>query len=362
MPRSSASPKHHGRVIVVGASNTDLVVHCPKLPQPGESVLGGDLLTFAGGKGANQAVAAARAGAKAYFIGAFGDDAFGRARRADLEKEGVDCSGCVVKKGVPSGMVLIAIGEGKGKERAENLIFVAPGANRRLTPDDVKKAMPKDLDIDDVLLCSLEVPLPSVVRAIRLANRVGATVVLNPAPFPAEGLPDALVKGSNLIVPNEVEFLQLLGVPPGSAVAKRKLLRFFTGGSGHCTGYVVTRGAKGVAYHFLYRDGKGEPKGPAFEDAAGVLWTVHGPSGRSKLGTELFSAPKVKPVDTVGAGDCFNGCLAARLVEDRFDVEGAIRFAVAAAALKVTRHGAQAGLPYRAEILKMMRTKGFAHS
>src|SRR4051812_5702164 len=105
----SLSQKRTGRVIVVGSSNTDLVVHCKKLPQPGETVLGGDMQEFAGGKGANQAVAAARAGANVYFIGAFGDDAYGRARQADLEREGIDCSGCVIKKGVPSGVALIAI-------------------------------------------------------------------------------------------------------------------------------------------------------------------------------------------------------------------------------------------------------------
>src|SRR5512141_1264128 len=118
-----------GRVIVVGSSNTDLVVHCARLPRPGETVLGQDLLTFAGGKGANQAVAAARSGARVRFIGAFGDDAFGRARRADLEREGIDCSGCATRKRLPSGVALIGIGAGQSQARAENLIIVAAGAN-----------------------------------------------------------------------------------------------------------------------------------------------------------------------------------------------------------------------------------------
>jgi len=324
--RNLAERATKGRVIVIGASNTDLVVHVPKLPQAGESVLGGDLLTFAGGKGANQAVAAARAGAKAYFVGAFGDDAFGRARRADLEKEGVDCSGCVLKKGVPSGVALIAIGEGKGKAKAENLIFVAPGANRRLTPEDVKKAMPKDLSEDDVVLCSLEVPLPAVMQALHIANTVEATVILNPAPFPPEGLPDELLMHCHVVVPNEVEAKALFHVSPRTPEARARMLWFI---QRRCPHIVLTRGAKGAVHYRL--------------------------SGIRKLGAKIIPAPQVTPVDTVGAGDCFNGCLAAHLAEYWFDIEGAIRFAVAAAALKVTRHGAQAGLPYRKEILKMAR-------
>jgi len=319
-----------GRVVVIGASNTDLVVHVPRLPQAGESVLGGDLLTFAGGKGANQAVAAARAGAKAYFIGAFGDDAFGRARRADLEKEGVDCSGCVVKKGVPSGVALIAIGEGKGKAKAENLIFVAPGANRSLRPEDVSKAMPKNLSIDDVVLCSLEVPLPAVMQALHMANSVAATVILNPAPFPPEGLPDELLKRCNMVVPNEVETEALFHAPPRTPEARARMLEFI---QRLCHHIILTRGAKGAVYYYQ--------------------------SGISKLGAKTIPAPQVKPLDTVGAGDCFNGCLAAHLADNWFGIEGAIegaiRFAVAAAALKVTRHGAQAGMPHRAEILGMAR-------
>jgi len=324
--KCSAMPRGQGRVVVIGASNTDLVVHVPKLPQAGESVLGGDLRTFAGGKGANQAVAAARAGAKAYFIGAFGDDAFGRARRADLEKEGVDCCGCVVKKGVPSGVALIAIGEGKGKAKAENLIFVAPGANRRLTPKDVSKAMPRDLAGNDVVLCSLEVPLPVVMQALQMANSVAATVILNPAPFPPEGLTDELLKRCNVIVPNEVEAEALFHAQPQTPEGRARIFGFVRR---RCPHIVLTRGAKGAVHYYQ--------------------------SGIRKLGAKTIPAPQVKPVDTVGAGDCFNGCLAARLAEDEFDVEGAIRFAVAAAALKVTRHGAQAGIPYRAEILKMVR-------
>jgi ribokinase len=327
MPKHSA--RSQGRVIVVGSTNTDLVVHCATLPYPGETVLGGDLLTFAGGKGANQAVAAARAGAEVRFIGAFGDDAFGRARRADLEKEGVDCSGCVVKKGVASGVALIAIGENKGKAKAENLIVVAPGANIRLTPADLRRALPTLTGGDVVLVC-LEIPFATVLAALRAGKSAGATTILNPAPSPGHSLPQAFLRAASVITPNESEARALLGTEPRTPAARRKLLKLTDEGCAHI---IITRGARGVDYYFSH---SASPRGP---------W---------ELASETIPAPNVKPVDTVGAGDCFNGCLAAYLAAHQFEFEDAIRFAVAAAALKVTRHGAQAGMPHRAEILRMM--------
>jgi ribokinase len=294
-------------------------VHCGTLPFPGETVVGGDLLTFAGGKGANQAVAAARAGAKALFIGAFGDDAFGQARRAELEKEGVDCSGCVVKKGVPSGVALIAIGEGKRKEKAENLIVVAPGANARLTAQDVRRAMPK-LTNEDVVLCCLEVPFAAVREAFAAARKAGALAILNPAPLPASGVPKSLLEAATVVTPNESEARGLLGGALGSAAVQARMLKLMNAG---CVHVVVTRGASGVGYYH-------------------------------ESCTTNIPAPRVKPVDTVGAGDCFNGCLAAYLVQHPYEIEDAIRYAVTAAAIKVTRHGAQAGMPYGKEIRRMM--------
>ena len=303
-PAPSRAARRSGRVVVVGSSNTDLVVHCPRLPFPGETVLGRDLLTFAGGKGANQAVAAARAGAKVVFAGAFGDDAFGRARRADLEKEGVDCSACVTKKGVSSGVALIGI----GSRHAENLIMVAPGANARLTPADVRKAL-RRLGPQDVLLLSLEIPPASVYAAAAEAAAAGACVVLNPAPFPAGGLPRRLWRCVRLATPNETEFKQL--GPVSRRLAERDKISF-----------IVTCGA------------------------AGARWLAPG------RGPETYPAPRVKAVDTVGAGDCFNGCLAAELARGCGGISDALRFALAGAALKVTRAGAQAGMPRRAEILR----------
>lgn len=318
-----------GRVIVVGSSNTDLVVHCDKLPGAGETVLGGDMLTFAGGKGANQAVAAARAGAKVYFIGAFGDDAFGKARRADLEREGIDCSGCVVKKGVPSGVALIAIGKSAKGHKAENLIVVAPGANARLTPADVKKGMPKDLDTKDVILISLEVPITTALFALKYGwqwkkSSGHAQTILNPAPMPAKGLTPRFFDFTHFVTPNETEFESIVGAGEGSNAAKNKVTRII--GTRMFPHFFVTRGAKGIASY----------------DCHGYY-------------ASYVSAPKVIPKDTVGAGDCLNGSFAAQLSIDRSNLTHAIGFAVAAASLKVTRHGAQAGMPYRHEILKMMK-------
>ncbi|MBI3831730.1 MAG: ribokinase [Planctomycetes bacterium] len=340
-----------GRVIVVGSSNTDLVVHCAKLPGAGETVLGGDMLTFAGGKGANQAVAAARAGAKVYFIGAFGDDAFGQARRADLEREGIDCSGCVVKKGVPSGVALIAIGKSHKGSKAENLIVVAPGANARLTPADVKKGMPRVLNTQDAVICSLEVPFNCIEIALKMAWPRSGNVILNPAPMPADGLPKVFLDHCHFITPNETEFELLTGAPVGSPSAIKKVAKLAGNHGLLYPEILVTRGPLGVdLYSQTCRDLK--------KEVARVVKEL----GRTPSKNEIdgyqpgfAKAPKVKVADTVGAGDCFNGALAAFLSYDDSVVNSAVEFAVAAASLKVTRHGSQAGMPYRHEILKMMK-------
>jgi ribokinase len=330
MKTKIADAEKTGRVIVVGSSNTDLVSRCASLPRAGETVLGGDLRTFAGGKGANQAVAAARAGARVVFVGAFGDDAFGQARRADLERDGIDCSGCAVKKGAPSGVALIGVGRGENGAASENQIIVAAGANARLTAADVRRGMPKDLSPRDVVLCSLEVPLAAVREALALARRKGAATVLNPAPCPPKGLPLSLLNLCDAITPNETEFQTLANATSDSL--QPSLLKFFK--RSRCGALILTQGAKGASCFFPRNTAKSES---------------------SSLDVFQVTPPKVNAVDTVGAGDCLNGALAAHLASHDADFESALRFAVTAATVKVTRHGAQAGMPKRADILKMMR-------
>lgn len=307
-----------GRVIVVGSSNTDLVVRVARFAAPGETVLGGDLDTFAGGKGANQAVAAARAGARVVFLGAFGVDEQSRARRRELEAEGIDCSRAVTAR-VAGGVAMIAV-RSSGRGRAENAIVVSPGANARLTARDVRRNLP-ELRPRDVLLCSLEVPLAAVVEAMRCGRRAGARIVLNPAPFPARGLPRSALALATCITPNQVEFENLVGVAPGSALSARRLTDLLSPGPI----FVVTRGASGVD---LIEGGRYRPR--------------------------AVRPPKVRAVDTVGAGDCFNGAFAAALAEAPADLLAAVRFAVAASALSVTRRGAQASMPTRGAIRRAL--------
>jgi ribokinase len=269
------------RIVVVGSSNTDLVLNCDRLPKPGETLLGGEFQQFAGGKGANQAVAAARAGARVTFIGAHGNDDFGHAAKAGLKREGIDVRQFRQVTGISSGIALILIG---GRDR-QNLIAVAKSANDRLPDFRIPKA--------DVVVAQLEVPLPAVIDAARQADAAGIPFILNPAP--ARKLPAALLHLVHTLVPNEHEY-ELLGRP-------------------RCRQVVVTLGAKGAQI----------------------------------VGGPLIRAPKVKPVDTVGAGDCFTAWLAVGIAE-RLPLDKAVQRACRAAAIAVTRPGAQAGMPYRREV------------
>jgi ribokinase len=292
------------RVVVVGSSNTDLVVALGRLPRPGETLLGGEHGVYAGGKGANQAVAAARAGARVVFVGARGEDDFGRAAARGLAAEGIDARHFRSKRGAPSGVALILVG---GKER-QNMIAVAKSANDLLSPRDVRAAA-SAFRAPGAVLAQLEVPLAAVEEAARLARRRGLLFILNPAP--ARALPRALLARVDVLTPNEREAEWLTGErrPERAAAALRKM---------GCRAVALTLGARGA----LIAEGGGARRVPA---------------------------PRVTPVDTVGAGDCFNGWLAARMAEGRSLGEAA-RQAVAAAALSVTRRGAQASMPQRREV------------
>lgn len=286
-------------MLVVGSSNTDLVLACTRLPKPGETLLGGDFQRFQGGKGANQAVAASRAGATVTFVGARGDDDFGSAACAAMQKEGIETASFLVKKGLSSGVALILLG---GKSR-ENMIGVARSANDALEPSDIRKA-DKLFKNAGIVVCQLETPLETVRESAEKARALNIPFLLNPAP--ARPLPAALLKLVHTLTPNEHEAALLTGksdpVEAGRALLKKG-----------CQQVVITLGARGA---LLVRAGE----------------------------ARRFIAPKVKPVDTVGAGDCFTGWLAAGLAAG-LATEIVLERAILAAAFSVTRAGAQSSMP-----------------
>ncbi|NHC43790.1 ribokinase [Motilibacter aurantiacus] len=294
-------------VVVVGSCNEDVVVPVERLPVPGQTVLGGDRARFPGGKGANQAVAAARLGCDVTLVGRVGDDEPGRSMLAALAAEGVAVGHVPTTAGVPSGAAFIAV-DGVG----ENLIVVSPGANARLTPADVAAAEPL-LSVADVLLCQLEVPVECVRRAAGLARAGRARVLLNPAP--AVRLDRDLLDQVDVLVPNRTELGLLTGRPApvtlDEALAAARLLPGLD--------VVVTLGGDGALV--VGRDGSAQ----------------HVP------------AAAVDAVDTVGAGDAFCAGLADALARGATLPE-AVQWAVAVAGLATTRRGAQPAMPGREEV------------
>jgi ribokinase len=298
-----------GRVIVVGSVNVDLVVVASRLPGPGETVTGGDVARHHGGKGGNQAVAAARLGADVAFVGAVGDDDFGASARAALVAEGIDVTHLLVAPR-PTGVALIVV-----DERAENLIAVAPGANASPTPASVAAALlALAVGPGDVVLVSCEIPPEAIRAALAGARAAGATSVLNPAP--ADGLDPATIAQAHVLTPNERELALLAGAvtAPDVEVLSRRLLAHDAGRA-----VVVTLGAAGALA--VPADGQALAIPPL----------------------------QVVPVDTTGAGDAFNGALAAGLAAG-LPLDAAARQAVAAAGLSTTRAGARGGMPTAAEL------------
>jgi ribokinase len=297
------------KVVVVGSTNTDMTVRVARIPAPGETAGGRDFRVSGGGKGANQAVAAARAGASVAFVTAVGDDAFGEQALASLRSEGIDL-GLAQRVPGPSGVALIVV-----DDAGENAIAVALGANGELRSAHVEPVADR-LGPGDVLLLQLEIPMAAVLTAATLAQARGARVVLNPAPAPADGLPDALLRAVTVLAPNEHEAGQITGARVDDAAGLARAAAVFHGrGVPHV---LITLGARGV---FVSSEGRSRLL-PAFAAAA---------------------------IDTTAAGDVFCGALAVALTEGR-SVEDAARFAAGAAAISVTRAGAQASAPRRAEI------------
>jgi ribokinase len=293
-----------GGVCVVGSINLDLVVAVERLPAPGETVVGGDHEALPGGKGANQAVAAARLGRQTALVGRVGDDDAGRRLVAALRAEGVDVSAVAVDPAAPTGIALIAV-----DARGENAIVVSPGANARVAADDVERAR-ESLAGASVTLLQQEIPADAVAAAVRVSRGL---VVLNPAP--ARPVPRDLLERVDVLVPNRGELAALAGAAPPAGAGEAAALAASLDGP---RAIVVTLGAAGAV---VVADGR----------------------------SERVPAPDVEVVDTTGAGDAFCGALADALAGGAKVVE-ATRHAVRAASLSVRRRGAQAGMPTAAEL------------
>lgn len=314
-----------GRVLIVGSANMDLVLRTERLPTPGETVAGSDYFEAFGGKGANQAVAAARAGARVALVAAVGEDAFGRACAEQYRREGLDLTHLKIAEDRPTGVAMILV-DAEGR----NMIAVNPGANAALTEADIAAIPEEVFAAARVVAVQLEIPLATARAALARGRRAGAFTILNPAPAPLARLDRELLGLADLIAPNEIEAERLTGVAvtdDASAASAAAALE----AAGAVGAVLITLGARGS---FL--------RAPAWG-----------------LGTEgkLFPAPSVKAVDTVAAGDAFIGALAARLaraLEKETNlaeaVGEAIEFATTAAALSVTRRGAQPSLATLAEI------------
>jgi ribokinase len=296
-------------IVVVGSSNTDMAVSTPRLPAAGETVLGSHLVMSPGGKGANQAVAAARLGGEVVLVARVGRDLFGEEALRQFEHERIETRFVSRDAEAPSGVALIMVGPG-----GQNLIAVAPGANSHLTPADIHAADEVFAEAAVVLL-QLEIPLATVAAAVRAGRAVGSLVILNPAP--AQSLPTTLLKQVDILTPNETEATVLTGTATPEAAALALLQQ------GVKT-VIVTLGAAGV---LLAEAGVALKRLPAFPVAA---------------------------VDTTAAGDAFNGGLAVALARGE-PLEAAIQFAQAVAALSVTKRGAQLSMPTAAVVQEFLQ-------
>ena len=297
------------KIVVVGSSNTDLIIKVSEIPRPGETLLGGEFMTFPGGKGANQAVAAARAGGDIIFIASVGDDSYGEEAIKGYKLDNINTENIKICKGIPSGIAMITI-----SDSGENAITVASGANALLLPADLEE-IEEPFHEADYMLIQLETPLETVQKAVQLCADQDTGVILNPAP--AAELPDEILEKVSIITPNETEAERLTGITvkdvPTAAEAAESL---------HSRGIetvIITMGAMGAYLS---------------DRASGIRKLVPG-----------FT---VKAVDTTAAGDVFNGQLAVSLAEGR-ELEGAIVEAHCAAALSVQKLGAQSSIPRREE-------------
>ena len=301
------------KITVVGSSNMDLVVKSERIPVTGETILGGDFVMVPGGKGANQAVAAAKLGADVFFIAKLGEDIFGSQSLSNFKKVGINTTYVTQTKQAPSGVALINI-----DNNGNNIIIVAPGANGILSPDDVKQAEP-DIASSGALVAQLEIPLKTVEFAAEIAHKHNVPFILDPAP--AQQLSAQLLSIVDVLTPNETEAQLLTGIEvkdqDSALAASKKMLE-----SG-IKAVILTMGAGG----FLLAEGDQ---------------------------TKFVPAKKVNPVDSTAAGDVFTGSLATELAAGKTLLDAAL-FANHAAALSVTKIGAQSSIPALDEVKDFMK-------
>jgi len=281
-------------VCIVGSINMDLTITTEKMPMQGETVLGNDFDIYPGGKGANQAVAAARLGAKVNMIGAVGEDPFGIELLEHLQTEGINIEGIMKDSEKPTGIANIILSED------DNRIIVAPAANMHVDAELVDKHR-QLIKQSDIVLLQLEIPLETVIYTLEIAREFDVPVIVNPAPYQA--LPDGILTGSTYVTPNEIEAEAMQADPHYDSIREK---------------IIMTQGDKGVAFY------------------------VNGTK-------QFLPSYPVAVKDTTGAGDTFNGALAAEIGAGA-SVSEAVKFANAAAALSVTKVGAQGGMPTRQEV------------
>ena len=296
-------------ILVIGSSNTDMVIKANHFPVPGETILGGEFFMFPGGKGANQAVAASRLDGNVTFIAKVGSDIFGEQALQQFKNEKINTSFIITDKENPSGVALITV-DAKG----ENTIVVAQGANGALLPKDIERA-DKEIERADIVLMQLEIPMDVVEHVAKCAKQYNKKLILNPAP--ARQLPDEILNGLFIITPNESEAEILLGVKITDINSVQEAAKkLYNKG---IVNVVITLGSEGA---YIY----------------------------NADGGRLIPTTKVTPVDTTAAGDVFNGALAVAISENK-SLDEAVTFANRAAAISVTRMGAQSSAPFRKELL-----------
>lgn len=296
------------KIIVIGSSNTDMVVKTNRFPVPGETIIGGDFFMFAGGKGANQAVAAVRAGGNVTFICAVGDDVFGKSALKGYEDEGIVVSEAKIVKGSASGVALITV-----NSEGENEIVVASGTNALLSPAYVSSVL-KGMDTDAFILTQLETPIETISYLAQYSRLTGQPLIINPAP--AQLLSDDILDGLFLITPNETEIEILTGITIVDAASMEEAATILL--KKGVQNVIITLGSKGA---FLM----------------------------NKASRLIIPSYKVSAMDTTAAGDVFNGVLTVCLSQNK-DWQESIAYANKAAALSVTKMGAQGSAPFIEEI------------